>query len=138
MIWHRVQPGPHHRARVVALLGIIWGVIGVGILTQPPRDIGLIYERLPDATRALIWAIPGVIGVVASLWRRFDNLAWAVLIIPPAERASAFAWGWVTSTVQAAYLGAAIYLALSLLVYECAAGLDRPRNGGEAERWQPK
>ena len=136
-MWNRIKAGPHHRARVLILLGIIWVIIGIGILTQPPRRVGLIYEQLPLEARALIWILPGLAGVIGALWRRLDSLAWGVLIVPAAERASAYLWAWAIGTVHAAYLGFGVYAALGLLVYECAAGLDRPRNG-EVGAWVQK
>ena len=130
MIRHLIAP--HHRARVLALLGIIWIGIGVGILVQPPRQIGVIYEALSLEARAAVWCIPGAVGLIASIWRRWDSWAWVLLIIPPAERGFGFLWGWVTNSVHAAYLGFGVYAALGMLVYECAAGLDRIPDNGEA------
>jgi hypothetical protein len=137
----RVRIG--HRGAVCALLGIIWCFIAAGLILSPPRHVGLIYERMPIHARAALWAIPGLIGLAAAFARRLRDHAWWILIIPPAERAASFGWAFIgaplglATTVPNAWLGLGVYGALCILVYECAAGLDRPLERLEVGGWRP-
>lgn len=124
-----------HRGIVLMLMGVIWIAMGVGILTSPLGPRGLVFEHAPQWSRAVFWMLPGAVSLVASMWRRWDTTAWWMLIAPPFAWSLSYAWGWVTSTVDRAWLGAILYGALWLLVFECAAGLDRLPVSGEGGEW---
>lgn len=145
-----------HRAVVLFLLGLIWVLLAVGLLASEPRRLGLIYEQLPIWVRALVWGVPGLVGMAAAIWRRLDENAWWLLMLPVMERFGSFVWGWIgwrlgdlitwatpiqvdwsSGHVPHAWVGAGIYGAMALLVYECAAGLDRLPGSGE-EGWAQK
>lgn len=125
-----------NRGVVLALLGIICIVIGIGYLTDPPVDVGLPDERFPGVLRVLLWIVPGVFALLSTIWRRGDEWAWPLLIVPFAVRFLAYGWvlitqlwqllfGWTAASQTAAWRGACLYLALGLLIDRCAAGLDR-------------
>lgn len=148
----RVAAGIGNRGVVLATLGVIWVLSGIGLADEPQR-IGLVDEHLPAMARAALWLVPGGYAVLASVWRRLDEWAWALLIAPLAIGflARLFAWGtqalaqlgWFgidATGPHGVWRGALIFAALGLLVNRCGAGLDRPALlwDGRERRWTPQ
>lgn len=141
-----------NRGIVLAMLGVICAILAFGILVDPARPIGLVYEKTPPWLRATLWGVPGLYALAAAAWRRLDPLAWGLLMIPFLERTLSFSFatfagvvdrwwpGFAAYAVPQAWRGVVVYLAFVVLISRCAAGLDRPApwDGRERRAWSPK
>ena len=124
-----------NRGAVLALLGVIWVVLATTSRTGPQRPV-LLHERLPLWANLVLWAVPGLVALVAVWWRRIDATAWGLLIAGPLVRLTSYWWGWVTGLYPAGWRGFLVWLLVALLVNRCAAGLDRPLPwDGRERRW---
>lgn len=124
-----------NRGAVLALLGLIWIVMGTTVSehTHPT----LIHEKAPLWVAVLIWSVPGSVAIVAAIRSTLDPTAWGLLILGPTVRLVSYGWGWITSAYPAGWRGLLVWSAVAVLVNRCAAGLDRPApwNGEERRRW---
>lgn len=121
-----------YRSRVLGLLGIIWLLSAYGVAVAPQNRLGLPHELLPEWVRIGLWLVPGLVAVAAAVvWPKLDGTAWGLLNLPIAVVTASFLYGWVvwllpgSGGFSAGWRGAAVYAALGLLIYYCAAGLDR-------------
>lgn len=127
-----------NRGAVLVILGVLWILTAYGIATNPIPVTGrlLPYEYLPVWSRVALWAVPGLFAVVSALLRRWDPVAWMLLIVPVAERAIGFAFAWGTDLVDGGYPTAwrafLSYAVTGVLIYFCARGLDQP---GGPDSW---
>lgn len=135
------------RGEVLALLGVIWFILGITVAGH--HKPVLLHERAPEWFAVLVWSTPGGFAAVASVWRRMDPTAWALLTLGPMVRLCSYGFGWITSwgfipgAWQANYSypdgwrGLLVWSAVAIMVTRCAAGLDRPApwNGEERRRW---
>jgi hypothetical protein len=150
MMPHRVVAWIGNRGIVLGLLGVIWVLTGVGLMAGVERRTGLLDEALPVEARAAAWITTGLLAVLAAGYRRLDDVAWPLLIVPVAARLFAYVWslvgsagvwafGWaVPGVYDGAWRGAAVYAAVVLLVNRCAAGLDRLPARRETRGWEPR
>lgn len=112
-----------NRGQVLFLMGLIWVILGYGNIADPnPR---LPDEPVPLWLLGILFVAAGSVALVASVFRSLDDLAWPLMIIPPAASTALFIWWDITTPVPNAGRGVVIYLALSLMLHRCAAGLDR-------------
>lgn len=127
-----------NRGAVLMILGVLWILTAVGIATTPIPAVGrlLPYEYLPVWFRVALWAGPGLFAVASGLLRRWDPMAWMLLIVPVAERAIGFAFAWGADLFgggyPAAWRGFLVYSATGTLIYFCARGLDQPSGGPDS------
>lgn len=126
-----------NRGIVLGMLGMLWVLTAIGIRTSGTARPEILHERLPTWIRVLIWALPGLLALTATVWRRWDELAWGLLIIPPAERLLSYGAAWVTDAYPPAWRSVLVYLGVVVLINRCAAGLDRaaPWDGRERRSW---
>lgn len=117
-----------HRGIVLALLGVIWLILGIGLIDQPPV-VGFMLDWMPPQVWPALWIGPALVALVAAGWRRLDALAWGLLMAPCAERCLSYGFAWLFGTFANAWRGTLVYAALGLMIYHCAAGLDRPAPG---------
>lgn len=131
-MFHRIG----NRGIVLSLLGFIWILTAIGLTVEPMRRPGLPDELLPLWLRVGLWAFAGFAALVATWWRRWDELAWGLLILPLSIRLLSYAYGWIFGTFPPGWRSVCVYAAMALLVNRCAAGLDRagPWDGAE-RRW---
>jgi len=127
-----------NRGAVLLILGVLWILTAIGISNQPIPDRGvdtklLPYEHLPVWFRVALWGVPGLVAVISAVWRVWDPAAWALLIVPVAERALSFAWALGVHVFAGGYptawRGVLVYVGLGTLIYFCARGLDQPLPG---------
>lgn len=84
------------RCRAVAVMGMVWVVMGLGVLTgasQLPEDI--LFSRLPSQARAALWIGPGI-AAMATGWIQVGTsrvLGW--MIIMPAVRLASYLAAWL-------------------------------------------
>lgn len=131
-----------NRGTVLGLLGLIWTLTGVGLISEPGRKYGVLDEHLPEEIRAALWLLPGLLALVAVALRKLDPWAWGLLILPVAIRGGSFLLGWIGSYGPAELLGdyalgwrsVLLYASIGLMVNRCAAGLDRPATWDGRER----
>lgn len=128
-------PYVENRPAALALIGLIWVMTGVGRIIEPLR--GLPDEVFPEWLRAAAWLGPGMVAVVASMWRALDRQAWGLLAVPAGAQFVNYMVGWLwLQTLPTGWRGATIHLAAFTLVFFCARGLDRVRPwNGEERRW---
>lgn len=133
----RIATHVGNRGIVLGMLGVVWVLTAVGLATAPVTRAPLPDEQLPVWLRVALWAVPGLLALVAVGWKRLDAIAWGLLILPVAIRLVSYVFGWVTGSYSAGWRGACVYLAVVILVNRCAAGLDRsaPWGGEERRRW---
>ena len=125
-----------NRGIVLSLLGFMWILTAVGVAIQPIDRPGLPDEALPLWLRVGMWAVAGVVALVATWWKRWDDLAWGLLILPLSTRLLSYIYGWISGSFPGSWRGAFVYAAMALLVNRCAAGLDRPGPwDGRERRW---
>lgn len=105
-------------------------------MAAPQERAGLPDDIFPVWLRATIWIIAGSVALVATWWRRWDEIAWGLLILPLSMRLLSYLYGWIFQTFPPAWRGFFVYAAMALLVNRCAAGLDRPLPwDGRERRW---
>lgn len=122
-----------NRGVALAMLGALWIVTAVGIGIAPLKRSQLLDEDLiPVWGRVLLWGLPGILAVVASVWKRFDADAWGWLFVPVGIRFLSFLFGWLASVFgweRYAYpdgwRGATSIAVFIVFIRACAAGLDR-------------
>lgn len=127
-----------NRGVVLSLLGFLWVLTAVGLLADNLVRTGLPDEQLPLLLRVALWAIPGVAALVITWWKKFDDIAWMLLIIAPSIRLFSFGYGWLSGGFPPGWRGMCVYAATVILVNRCGAGLDRaaPWDGRERREWQ--
>lgn len=113
-----------NRGFVLALLGIIWILIGTTVSEHLHPT--LIHEKLPLWAGVLIWSVPGALAILAAFRHTLDATAWGVLILGPVVRLVSYGWGWATGTYPDGWRGLMVWVAVAVLVNRCGAGLDRP------------
>lgn len=117
------------RSQALLALAIIWALTAVRLMVTPPddRNPALFHTQFPVELRAAVWGIPALVAAVAAFWRRWDQTAWWVVIVPPTERLTSFLIGWaLLGAGNRALGGVLLYGALTFLINRCAKGLDRP------------
>jgi hypothetical protein len=124
-----------NRGIVLSLLGFLWIITAIGLATSPPPvqpdDV------FPLSARVTVWAVAGAVAIVATWWKRWDELAWGLLILPLSVRLLSYAYGWISGSYPPGWRAVCVYAAMALLVNRCAAGLDRPApwDGRERRQW---
>lgn len=133
---HRVFRHVGNRGIVLSLLGFIWILTAIGLWTAPLDRPGLPDDVFPVWVRVIIWSVAGCTAMVAAWWKRLDEIAWGLLILPLSMRLLSYAYGWIFGTFPPGWRAVCVYAAMALLVNRCAAGLDRaaPWDGRE-RRW---
>lgn len=128
-----------NRGIVLSLLGFIWILTAIGLWTAPLDRPGVPDDAFPLWLRISVWAVSGVVAIVATWWKRWDSVAWGLLILPLSMRLLSYAYGWISGTFPPGWRSVCVYAATVLLVNRCAAGLDRaaPWDGRE-RRWTPR
>jgi hypothetical protein len=145
MMRHRLLRVTGYRGIALGLLGVIWVLTAVGITSGARPRVGFLDEYAPLWARSAVWLWPGLFAILAAMWRRWDSWAWTALIFPVAlgllVRVAALATQPFTGEAPPGVLiGVLLYTTVALLIYVCAAGLDRPLpwNGEERRQWTPK
>lgn len=134
---------PHHfpvrgpRAQVLLILGLIWIMQGVGLLTPSGEALGWVHIPLlsgHEHWRAAGWIATGAVGVLFALRPRAianDGIAFAALYVMPAYRLLAYTLAWLDSLLplgghgySRGWLSALVYLALVRLIVICAGWSD--------------
>lgn len=134
-LYHRVG----NRGIVLTVLGFLWIITATSLATAPTIRIGVPDEYLPLWLRVSIWGISGTVAMVAAWWKRWDEQAWGLLILPLGLRLLSFIYGAIAGTFHPfgrAMISICVFGAMALLVNRCAAGLDRPAPwNGQERRW---
>lgn len=136
----RIVAHTGNRGIALAMLGILWILTAVGIAFEPLRRAALLHELLPVWVRVVLWGGPGVLALLASVWRKLDVDAWGWLIVPAVVTFTSFFFGWICSLLvriagwrwldtwayPSGWRGATTIAVFVVLIRVCAAGLDRP------------
>lgn len=128
------------RRSFLAVLGSVWVLMGVSILIAEPPEFpmpGVPHTYVPAWIRFLLWAISGVVAVLASVWGEEDGdskaqaLGFVALYVMPAERTLSYFVAWVVSLgilpgggLSRGWILALQYLAYVLIIYICAGWQD--------------
>lgn len=125
-----------NRGIVLSLLGFLWVLTAIGLGAKPMDRPGLPDDALPVWFRVAMWGGAGLLALVATWWKRWDDIAWGLLILPLGMRLLSYLYGWAFQTYPPGWRAVCIYAAMALLVNRCAAGLDRPGPwDGRERRW---
>jgi hypothetical protein len=122
-----------NRGLALAMLGALWILTAIGLAVAPLKRTQLLDENfIPVWGRVLLWGLPGILALVASLWRKLDADAWGWLMVPVLIRFLSFFVGWVCSLIGIESLaypdgwrGATTIAIFVVFIRACAAGLDR-------------
>lgn len=117
------------------LIGVVWTLMGVGVLTGPQTGGGgsslLLHQYLPVPIRATLWLTGALLCIAAAVDHRRrrglgEAVALSVACIAPTLRVASHGWAWVASLIPGepdgsarGWLAAGIYgsmLGLVLLV----------------------
>lgn len=97
--WRGVLPRPPSqlgfRGRALLMLGVVWCLIGLGVVGEPSTP-GVWHHTWPDWVRIAMWVGCGATAVVFA-WRpkgASDAIGWVALYLPPAVRAVSFLVAW--------------------------------------------
>lgn len=91
-----------HRGRGLLLIGAVWIMVGINVLTDGPSVGGVVWPLtlLDPPLRSALWIVTGAGGVLAALTgagRARTKFAFAALVIPPSLRSLSFFYSWVQS-----------------------------------------
>lgn len=121
-----------NRGVALAMLGLLWILVAVGLAASPLKRPQLLEDRLPLWIRVVLWGLPGILAVVASIWRKLDADGWGWLMVPVMVRFLSYFAGWIFYLIgwdRFAYpdgwRGATTIAVFVVLIKACAAGLDR-------------
>lgn len=132
------------RGEAMVLLGIIWCLIGVGVVLGAACESGgLLHTLVPLPLRIAVWVVSGVFAVWAAFFGRTE-LALGVLAVAPIVRAVSYLWAWVMWLVPGGPVGvptgwyAALFyfvmIGLVVLAAHIPAGASPPLSGGSQPR----
>lgn len=135
--WHRYTPRyPRQmgfRGKVLILCGVVWIMLGFGVLDAP--RVGVPHEAIPAPMQAGLWVATGAIAI-ASGWRPpgyQDALGWLALYLMPALRTVSYTIGWIDSLTPyggpgyaRGWVNALTYGVMVVFIYLCASWPDPP------------
>lgn len=95
VIYHRLGL----RGEAMVLLGIIWCLIGVGVILGVAHEsVDLLHTLVPIPLRLAVWIGPGLYALWAAFFGKTE-LALGALAVAPIIRAVSYLWAWVMSLV---------------------------------------
>ena len=125
--------GIGHRAAFLMGFGVIYGVIGVALVTGPSTpNPDLFHTELPDPLRVGMWCLCGAAAFVLANMPTWQWLGFAALVPPSTTRLLSYGLGTVHSLTEGppppwAYLpGLALYALVLFLLLLCASWPDPP------------
>lgn len=91
-----------HRGRGLLLIGAVWVMVGVNILTDGPSAGGVVWPLtlLEPEMRSVLWIATGLWAITAALRgaaRERTKWAFAALVVPPSLRSASFLYSWFVS-----------------------------------------
>ena len=86
------------KANAIRWAGAVWLLVGIGLLgvagvSGDPRP-DLLHTQLPRALRVLLWAVPGLLALVAAQFTRLVPIILGALVLGPIIRTFSYAWSW--------------------------------------------
>lgn len=122
--WHRWQNDLRLRVRrragyrgvVLILFGLLYIFIGLSIIGANDYADELVHTHLPTWFRVLLWAIPGVTAVAVATDHKWQVFGFALLFIPPSERAISYCVAALTVPTLTRLPGVLIYLLILVTV----------------------
>ena len=115
---------PGLRCETLILLGLIWILLGAGVIMGVPEARGgLAFELIPGDIRGGVWIGTGLFAIMSGLRSKWTNVALGLLNIMPILRLSSYLIAWFDSFVDANLPGSAFndgwYFASMYLVQVC-------------------
>mgnify|MGYP007053952611 CR=1 FL=1 len=85
--------------KTIRWTGAVWLLVGIGLLgvagvSGDPRP-DLLHTQLPRALRVVIWAVPGLLAMLAAHLTRLVPIILGALVIGPINRIFSYAWSWI-------------------------------------------
>lgn len=111
---------------VLGVFGWFWFWIGVGVIARPDYDQHLIHTHLPIWARVALWCVCGAASMVLAWFRPAHNIGFALLFIPPAERAISYCVALFAGPNLQWVVGAAVWSSMTLAVVLFAAWPEPP------------
>lgn len=110
-----------YRGLVLFLLGFIYVFIGLSVIGANDYRPELVHTHLPILVRIGIWVIPGIVAMVVAFDDKWKALGFALLFIPPAERAVSYFVAAVTVPTFTRIPAVLIYLLLLVMISTIAS-----------------
>lgn len=138
--WHAYQPRKPRqigrRGAVLLILGLIWIILGLGVLDSGGISDELLHERLSPTLRGAAWIVTGLvaIGYAFRPTGLGDQVGFAALYLMPAVRVASYTTAWVDSLIpvggpgyESGWRFAAIHAAIVTAVAITAGWPEPPR-----------
>lgn len=124
--WCRTKARLGRRGAMLLMMGTAYLFIGAG---EPFREVatypGAWHQYLPIWLRVSIWAVPGVLAVVAATRRRWrtDAVGWFSLFIAPFIRSVSYATSFAVWVVTGGRDGSWVAI-FAAVIYGCFMGMS--------------
>ena len=84
------------RCSTMVLLGTVWALMGVGVLTgtSQPAD-GLLFTAIPAPIRGAMWVATGLLSIASGITSYHTSRALSLLVLMPMLRLVSYLLGWV-------------------------------------------
>ena len=85
------------RGAMLLVFGVLWMVVGVGVLDSSGVHAELLHERLPSWVRGGVWVVTGALAVFYAFRPPglSDRVGFASLYIMPAVRVLSYTMAWI-------------------------------------------
>lgn len=115
----RVRLG--YRGLILMSFGLIYIMIGLSVIAAHDYAPELVHTHLPKWFRIGLWCVPGLIAVLVAPQRNRQNIGFAVMFLPPAERAISYGVAVITVPTLTRVPAALIYLIIVVTITFFAA-----------------
>lgn len=107
------------KSRILALDGVVWCLVGIGVITGTYVSDGAPHLAIPSPIRCLWWIVPGAFAIAAGLTQRHKDAAVGLLMIGPAIRVTSYLYAWIIDLIPGAPDGVAkgwYYASINLII----------------------
>jgi hypothetical protein len=127
------------RGQVLCVLGFVWILVGVSVLTTPssPTPGVFLEQHLPAWARGVLWIGTGVAGIVAAWWPPGrDHWGFTALVAMPLARFTFYTLStifWLLPDIEGhsrAWVSAAVWGAIAEFIMIVAGWPEPPKRCG--------
>lgn len=91
-----------HRGRGLLLIGCVWMIVGVAVLTHTSPDTAWLLDLLPFRVRAALWIVTGgaaFFAAVLGAGGRATQWVFSALLVPACLRVFTYGWAWIAHLI---------------------------------------
>jgi hypothetical protein len=103
-----------YRGLTLSVFGSLFIAIGFSVITAEDYRPELIHTHLPLWFRLCLWMVPGVVAMITAWDGKWQALGFALMFIPPAERAVSYTIPLVTIPAYERLPPSLIYILLCI------------------------